>query len=83
MVVDNVIRTWLDITVEDQNLDYDGLGETVVRCLGIFYANDCMVGSGKPYWMQHAMNILVGVLRRYGLTANVAKSCTMTCQPGA
>ena len=28
------------------------------------------------------MNVLVGLFRRYGLAANVAKSCTMTCQPG-
>ena len=29
------------------------------------------------------MNVLVGLFRRYGLAANVAKSHTMTCQTGA
>ena len=29
------------------------------------------------------MNILVGLLIRYGLIDNVAKSCTMVCHPGA
>ena len=29
------------------------------------------------------MNVLVGLFRGYGLAANVAKSCTMICQPGA
>ena len=29
------------------------------------------------------MNVLVGLFRRYGLAVNVAKSRTITCQPGA
>ena len=45
VVVNNVIRTFLDMTVEDQRVDHDGLGETVGRCLGVFYADDGMVGS--------------------------------------
>ena len=42
-----------------------------------------MVGSHDPYWLQHAMNVRVGLFRRYGLAANVSKSLTMICQPGA
>ena len=33
VVADNIIRTWLAMTVEDQRVDHDGLGETVGRCL--------------------------------------------------
>ena len=40
-----------------------------------------MVGTHDSYWVQHAMNVLVGLFRRYGLAANVSKSRTMTCQP--
>ena len=29
VVVDNVIRTWLDMTIEDQRVDHDGLVETI------------------------------------------------------
>ena len=29
VVVDNVIRTWLAVTVENQRVAHDGLGETV------------------------------------------------------
>ena len=83
MVVGNVIRTCLTMTVEDQRVAHDGMGKTVGRCLGVFYANDGMVGSREPDWLQHTMNILVGLFRRYGLAANVNKSHTMTCQPGA
>ena len=41
-----------------------------------------MVGSHDSYWLQHAMNFLVKLFRRYGLAANVSKSRTITCQPG-
>ena len=62
---------------------HDGLGETVGRCLRVFYADYGMDGPRDPEWLQHAMNVLVGLFIRYGLTANVTKSRTITCQPGA
>ena len=71
------------MTVEDQRVAYDGLVETVWRCLGVFYADDGMVRSRDTGWLKHAMNILVGLFRRYGLAANVAKLRTMKCQPDA
>ena len=81
VVVDNFIKTWLAMTVEDQRVAHDGLGETIGRCLGVLYANNGMVVSRDPDWLQHAMHVLVGLFRRYGLAANVSKSRTMTCQP--
>ena len=45
MVVDNVIITWMDMTLEVQRVAHDGLVETLRRCLGVFYTNDGMVGS--------------------------------------
>ena len=83
VMVDNVIITWLAITVESQRVAHDGLGDTVWRCLRVFYAEDSMVGSRDPEWLQHAMNVLVGLFRRYGLAAIVTKSRTLTGQPGA
>ena len=83
MVADNAIRNCLAMTVEEQRVAHDGLRETVGRCLGVFYANNGMVESCDPEWLHHAMNVLVVLFRRYGLAANVAKSHTMTCQPGA
>ena len=63
-------------------MDHAGMGETVGRCLGFFYADDGMVGSRNSDWLHHVMNILVGLFRRYGLAANVAKLRTMKCQTG-
>ena len=40
-----------------------------------------MVGSHDSDWLQHAINILVSIFRRYGLAANIAKSCTMIFHP--
>ena len=45
VVVDNFIITWLAMIVEDQRVAHDWLGETDGACLGVFYANDGMVGS--------------------------------------
>ena len=81
MVVENVIRTRLSMMVEYQRVYQYGLVETVGRCVGVFYADDGMVGSRDSYWLQHAMNALVDLFRRYGMAANVAKSRTMTYQP--
>ena len=74
MVMDNVIRTWLAMTVEYQRVAHDFLGEVFGRFLGRFYANDGMVGSRDPGWLQHSMNVLVGLFRWYGLAANAAQS---------
>ena len=83
VVVDNFIRTWLSVTVEDQRVAHYRLVETSRQFLGVFYAYDVMVGSRDAEWLQHSMHVLVGLFRRYGLASNVAKSCTMTCQPGS
>ena len=64
-------------------MDHEGLRETVGRFLGFFYADYGVVGSRDLEWLKHAMNVLVGIFIRYGLANNVAKSRTMTCQPGA
>ena len=50
VVIEKVIRTWLEMTAEDHRVDHDGLGETVGRCLGLFYAGDGTVGSRDSEW---------------------------------
>ena len=83
VMVDNVIKNWMAMTVEERRVAHDGMGETVGRCLEVFYAENGMVGSRDLDWLQHVTNALVGLFRRYDLASNVAKSLTMTFQPGA
>ena len=82
VVVDNVIQTWLAMTVEYQRVAQDLLGETVGRCVGVFYAGDDMVILHDSDWLQHAMNVLVGLFRRYVLVSNIPKSHIMTLHTG-
>ena len=83
VVVENFIKTWLVMLVEYHRVDHDGMGETVGRCLLVFYADNGMDGSHESDWIHHATDIMVGLFRRYGLAANVSKSRIMTCQAGA
>ena len=43
VLVDNFIRTWLDMVEEYQRLSHERLGDIVGRCLVVFYANYGMV----------------------------------------
>ena len=61
VVVDNVIRTCLYITVEEHRVAHDGLEDTVGRCLGVFYADDGMVISRYVGWLKHSMNFIVSL----------------------
>ena len=48
----------------------------------IFYVYSGMIGSRYLEWIQGAVNALIGIFGRVVLMNNVAKSKTMTCQPG-
>ena len=64
-------------------MDHDRPGETVGQYLGVFCTDDDIFGSRDTYWLQHRMNVLVGLFIRYGLVANITKSCTIKCHPRA
>ena len=70
------------MTVEEKLVTNKGLGITVGRCLGLFYAANGMVGSWYPEWLKVALNVLIGLFCRYRLAENVAKSKAMTFHPG-
>ena len=41
-----------------------------------------MIRSRDPEWLQKAIIFLIGIFRRVGLIANIAKSNNMTCHLG-
>ena len=83
VVVDNLVRMWLAMTVEDQVVAQEGLGLDVRRSLGFFYTNDGRTGAEKSEWIQNVIKVLITLFRKYGIIVNVAKYQTMTCQPRA
>ena len=52
------------------------------RSLGVFYADDGLIGSQDTKWIQGDLDVLIGLFRRFGLITNVEKSKTMTSQTG-
>ena len=73
---------WLALIVEDKLVAQEGLRLAVGRCLGLFYANNGMVGSRYPEWTQGALNVLFSLFYPYVQVVNIAKSNAMTCHPG-
>ena len=43
--MDNVVQKWLVLEVEYQLLAQEVIGLAVGRCMGLFYADDFIVGS--------------------------------------
>ena len=68
---------------KDQAVTQEVLVLNVGICLGVFYADDSMIGAWDPEWLQNVLKIIIGIFWRYGIVENFAKSRTMTCQPRA
>ena len=47
----------------------------------LFYADNGMVASSDPAWIQGVFNALVGLFGRVGLRTNVGKIVSMVCHP--
>ena len=62
IVVDLVVGCWLAIMVDDGGAAAM-TGLTVKELLLLFYADDGMIASRDPEWLQEALNVLVAVGR--------------------
>ena len=47
----------------------------------VLYANNGMVVSSDPTWLQGAFNTLVAIFDRVGLLTNFRKTVSMVCHP--
>ena len=83
VVDDGVVYHWLSLTMEDVLGIQDGLGHVVDRRLGVFYADNGLLGSRDLEWLQGALNVLIVLFWRINLAANVVKPKTMTFHMGA
>ena len=77
----SVVRNCMSLIVEDNSATNEILGMSVGRYMGMFYADDGIVVSRDPEWIQGAINVLIELFRKVILMANLEKSKTMTCKP--
>ena len=71
-MVDNVVWTGMAMTVEYQAVAQEGLGLNVGICLGVFYAENGMLGARDSEWLQNALNVLIGLFHLYRFVTIVA-----------
>ena len=80
--MDIVVCNWLLLSVEYEYTTHNGLQIVVGRLMGLFYADDEMIGLRDLEWLQNSINVLIVIFRRVSVVANIIKSNTTTCQPG-
>ena len=80
VVVDAVVRHWVKGIMEEAEARGE-TGREVRHQLAIFYADNGMVVSSDPAWIQGAFTALVGIFDRVGLMTNVRKMVSMVCHP--
>ena len=80
MVVDAVVRHWVTGVLEELEARAELVQEGRHQA-ALFYANDGMVASSDPVWLQGAFNALVGLFDRAGLRTNARKTIGMVCHP--
>ena len=80
VVVGVVVRNWVNGIVEE--VEARGkTGRESRHQATLFYADNGMVISSDPAWLQGAFIALVGLFDRVGLMTNVGKTVSMVCHP--
>ena len=77
MVVDVVVRHWMTVVIAGE----EERGQEGRHQAAIFYADDGMVASSDPHWLQGSFNTLVGLFDWVGMRTNVRNTFDMVCCP--
>ena len=80
VVVDAVVWHWVNGLVDKAEAKGE-TGREGQHQSAVFYANDGMVVSSDPAWLQGAFNALVAIFDRVGLLTNFGKTVSMVCHP--
>ena len=80
VVVDAVTRHWVAVLVEGAE-ERGERGQEGRHQATLFYADNGMVASPYPHWIQGAFSTLVGLFDRVGLQTNVGKTVGMVRCP--
>ena len=76
VVVDVVVRHWVTMALDEAEKRGDR-GKEGRHKSSLFYADDDMVASSDPRWLQWAFNSLVSLFERVGLRTNVVNPVSM------
>ena len=68
--INSLIRHWSSLMVEEVAVVHGGLGHMGGRSLVMLYADDGILGSQYPEWIQGDLNVLIGLFQRIGLADN-------------
>ena len=80
VVVDVIVWHWVNGAMEETEARGE-MGREGRHQAALFYADDGMVVSLDPAWLQGAFTALVGLFDRVGLQKNVGKTVSMVCHP--
>ena len=80
VVVDAVVRNWVHRIMEEAEARGE-TGREGQHQAALFYADDGMVISSDPAWIQGAFTALLGLFERMGLRTNVGKTVSMVFRP--
>ena len=80
VVVDAVVRNWVNGLVDEAE-EKGKMGREGRHQSAVFYADDGIVVSSDPTWLQGDFNALLDIFDRVGLLTNVRKTVSMVCNP--
>ena len=80
VVADAVVRHWFTVIVE-VSYDRSRRRQEGRHQNSLFYADDIMVASSDPRWLQGVFGTLAGLFDRLGLNTNVGKTVRMVYRP--
>ena len=80
MVMDAVVRYWVAVVMESVE-ERGGHRQEGRHQNSLFYADDGVVASSDPRWLQGDFSTLVGLSGWVGLKTNSGKTIGMVCHP--
>jgi hypothetical protein len=81
VVVDAVVREWLQLLREEMVMEDEELDEMMATLFAIFYVDDAYIASRDPIFLQQAIGGLVSAFECVGLETNTKMTQAMTCTP--
>ena len=81
VVVDAVVLHWVTMAIAEAKKRRRGGGGEGKHQASLFYADDGMVASSEPRWLQWEFDTLFSLYDRLGLRTNVGNTVSMVCRP--